>query len=112
MSPVGLPVVVDGRLVNYVFVTLRLGLSGSADAPKMRAMEPYFRDALVRAAHRTPFVRDDNYAALDDVRLKAVLIREANAVAGPGSVVSVQILREQPQHFDGLPKPKTGPRSR
>ncbi len=112
MSPVALPVVVDHRLVNYIFVTLRIGLSADADAPKMRSMEPYFRDALVRAAHRTPFVRDDNYAALDDGALKSTLIREANAIAGPGKVVAVQILREQPQHVDGLPKPKSGPRSR
>jgi hypothetical protein len=109
MSPVALPIVVDGKLVNYVFVTARLGLSPQADSLKMRAMEPYFRDAIVRAGHRTPFVRDDNYAALDDNRLKATLIRESNAIAGAGSIVSVQIIREQPQHYDGLPKPKIAP---
>lgn len=112
MSPVALPVVVDGKLVNYVFVTLRLKLSGKADAISLRAKEPYFRDALVRAGHRTPFVRDDNYAALDDARLTTALLREAALIAGPGMVVSAQIIREQPQHYDGLPKPKTGPRAR
>lgn len=111
MSPVALPIVVDGRLVNYIFVTIRLGLSTTADPPKMRLKEPYFRDALVRLGHRTPFVRPDTYTALDEPKLKAALIREANAIAGPGSVLSVQILKAQPQHYDGLPKPKTGPRS-
>ena len=105
MSPVALPVVAGGQLVNYVFVTIRLGLSPSADAVKLRAMEPYFRDALVRAGHRTPFTRADNYTVLDDARLKAVLLREANAIAGAGMVLSAQIVREQSQHYSGLPKP-------
>lgn len=112
MSPVALPVVVDGRLVNYVFVTLRLRLSAKADSIKMRQKEPYFRDALVRAAHRTPFVRPDNYAALDERRMQAVLMREAAAIVGPGMVVDSQIIRAQAQHYDGLPKPKTGPAAR
>ncbi len=105
MSPVALPVVADGRLINYVFVTLRLGLSPSADAPQMRAMEPYFRDALVRAGHRSPFVRRDNYTALDDERLKATVLHDAAALVGPGMVVAVQIVREQAQHYRGLPLP-------
>lgn len=104
MSPVALPIVVGGKLVNYVFVTLRLGLSPDADAVKLRAMEPYFRDDLVRAGHRTPFVRPDNYAALDDNRLKATVLRDAAALAGPGVVVSVQVVREQAQHASGLPQ--------
>lgn len=53
MSPVALPVVSDGHLVNYIYVNLRLTLSPKADADKLREKEPYFRDALVRAAHRT-----------------------------------------------------------
>ncbi len=108
MSPVALPIVVDGRLVNYVFVTIRLGLSSKADAIKLRAMEPYFRDALVKVAYRTPFVRDDDYTALDDVKLKAALLREANRLAGAGMLVSAKIVREQAMHYDGLPKPRRG----
>ena len=110
MSPVALPIVADGRLINYVFVTLRLGLSPNADAPKLRAMEPYFRDALVRAGHRSPFVRPDNYTVLDDDRLKATVLRDAAALVGPGMVVAVQIVREQAQHYRGLPQPPGGGR--
>ena len=111
MSPLALPIVVPeicmgvAMLVNFVFVTLRLGLSADADPPKLRAMEPYFRDALVRAGYRSPFVRPDNYAVLDENRLKATVLSNAAALAGPGQVVSVQIVREQAQHTDGLPKP-------
>jgi hypothetical protein len=111
LSALALPIVVDGKLVNYVFVSMRLGLSKKADPEAMRAKEPYFRDALVRAAHRTPFVRPDNYAAIDEPRMKAALMREIAAIVGPGVVVSVNILRAQPQRYDGLPKPKVGPRA-
>ena len=107
MNPVALPIVVEGRLVNYVFVTIRLSVSRNADAPKMRAMEPFFRDALVRAAYRSPFVRSDNYTILDDSRLKASLLRDANTIAGAGMVTGAQIVREQPMHTDGLPKTKS-----
>ena len=112
MSPLALPVIVDGRLVNYIFVTFRLGLGDKADAAKLRIKEPYFRDALVRAGHRTPFVRQDTYTALDDDKMKAALLREAVTIAGPGMVLSAQIIREQPQHIDGLPKPKSPPTGR
>ena len=110
MNPVALPVVVDGRLVNYVFVTLRLRLSPNADSLKMRAMEPYFRDALVRVGHRTPFVRPDNYTVLDDDKLKAALLNQAAILAGPGMITSAQVVREQSQHYAGLPKPTAPPR--
>ncbi len=110
MSPLALPVVFNGRVVNYVFVTLRLGLSAQADAPKLRAMEPYFRDNLVRAGHRSPFVLASNYAALDDAKLKGTVLRDAAALVGPGTVVSVQIVREQAQHYSGLPQTSPAPR--
>jgi hypothetical protein len=110
MDPVAMPIVVNGQLVNYVFVTIRLGLSANADPIKLRNMEPYFRDALVRVGHRTPFVRADTYTALDDAKLKLALLREAAAIAGPGQVVSAQIIREQAQHYQGLPKPSAAAR--
>ena len=51
-----MPIVVDGQLVNYVFVYVRLNLTSGANATRLREKEPFFRDALVRAGHRTPFV--------------------------------------------------------
>ena len=55
LQPVGLPIVSGGRLVNYVFVYVRINLTSSANASRLREKEPFFRDAMVRAAHRTPF---------------------------------------------------------
>src|ERR1700683_725530 len=70
LSPVPLPVVVGGRLVNYVFVYVRINLAPGGDTPRWRDKEPYFRDALVRLGHRTPFTVPGDYTRLDEARLK------------------------------------------
>ncbi|HSV03371.1 MAG TPA: hypothetical protein VLI41_09210 [Phenylobacterium sp.] len=96
--PVGLPVVAQGRLVNYVFVYLRLNLAPAADALRLRDKEPYFRDALVRSAHRTPFGAPGDVNRIDEPRLCAAMMREAAAIAGPGVVRSVVVTSQTPQH--------------
>lgn len=105
MLPVGLPVVVDGRLINYVFVTLRIRLSPKADVLKLRTKEPYFRDILVKLGHRTPFTNAANYTTLDMPRLQQAFAREAAAVAGAGAIRAIEIVQETPQKRNGLPKP-------
>jgi hypothetical protein len=98
VQPVPLPVVVRGELLNYVFVYLRVNLAPGADAVRLRDKEPYFRDALVRAAHRTPFIVAGDLNRIDEARLTAAMMREASAVAGPGAVRSVVVTSQAPQH--------------
>jgi len=105
LSPVGLPIIVDGRLVNYVFVTLVVDLTPGADVIALREKEPDFRDALVREAHRNPFVLPGDYNHLDETRLKAVMFRDASAIAGPHMIRGIEIQNEQAQHFIRAPKP-------
>src|SRR6201991_62151 len=69
LQPVAMPIVVDGRLVNYVFVYVRINLTGGADVTKVRDKEPAFRDALVRDAHRTPFVVPGDWQKVDEGKL-------------------------------------------
>ena len=107
LAPVGLPVVVDGQLINYVFVYVRINLTAAADLVRLRDKEPYFRDALVRMAHRTPFTLASDYTRLDERRLKAALFQAAVQIAGPGAIASVEILPGGgPMHRTGLPTPK------
>lgn len=105
LQPVGLPIVVSGRLVNYVFVYLRINLSAGADVIRLRTKEPFFRDALVREAHRTPFVVPGNWQRVDERKLTAVMLRDASAIAGEGAVTSVVVTSQAPQ------RPVTPPRS-
>lgn len=97
ISPVALPIGVNGRLLNYIFTTVRINLSASADANKLREKEPYFRDALVRAAHRTPFTLATDYNRLDQAKLKATLMREAAALVGAQNLASVTVMSEAPR---------------
>ena len=97
ISPVALPIVVGGRVINYVFVQVRIDLTASANAVKIREREPYFRDALVRAAHRTPFTLAGDYTKIDEARLKASVMRDAATFAGPGAVRGVVIVNQAPK---------------
>ena len=105
MQPVALPIIVKGVLVNYVFVYLRVNLTGGADVQKLRDKEPYFRDALVRDAHRTPFTLATDYEKIDDKRLIATMMREAVAIAGPGVIQSVALTSQSPQKRVRTPMP-------
>jgi hypothetical protein len=105
LQPVGLPIVVDSRLVNYVFVNVRLNLAANANTAKWREKEPFFRDALVRAAHRTPFTRLDDYQKIDADKLAAILMREAGAIAGEGVVRSAVVTSETSRYRVSTPRP-------
>jgi hypothetical protein len=104
LQPVGMPVVVDGALVNYVFVNVRLNLAPNADPLRWRAKEPFFRDALVRAGHAAPFIVPGDNDRIDAARLCAVMMREAAAIAGPGVVRSVVVTKQAPMHLARSPR--------
>jgi hypothetical protein len=105
LQPVAMPIVVSGQLVNYVFVYVRVNLTGGADVIRLRTKEPFFRDALVREGHRTPFVVPGDWQRVDERRLSATLLRDAVAIAGPGSVASVVVTSQTPQRLVAPPRP-------
>jgi len=104
LSPVALPIVAEGRLVNYSFAVVRINLIKSADMLKVRAKEPYFRDALVRLASRTPLTGKTDYLSVDEKRLVAVLYPEVLRIAGPGMIKNVEVVSQLPKRRMGLPK--------
>lgn len=105
ISPIALPIAVNGRLINYVFVQLRLTLAPGADGAAMRTREPWFRDAVVRAGHRTPFTVATDYTKIDEKRLVATLLREAKAIAGAKNFTSAQLMNQTPKQRSRLPTP-------
>lgn len=102
VSGVGLPIIARGRIQNYVFVSLRLHLGGSATPESMRPKEAYLRDALVRAGHRTPFVVPDDWTRIDVAALSASLMRSAATIAGRGSVARVEVVSQAPRRRTGV----------
>lgn len=98
LSPLAIPSMEGRRLRNYIFVAVRVKLTARADPQKLRVKEPWFRDAIVRAAHRTAFNLPTDFDKLDEARFKAMATAEATKVAGPGLVAGVQ--------FNGPPQPQ------
>lgn len=97
LQAVGLPIVVNRQLVNYVFVYVRINLTSGANVARLREKEPVFRDALVRAGHRTPFTLASDLGAVDVPKLTATLKRDAAAIAGPGQILSVVVTQQAPR---------------
>lgn len=107
ISPVAIPVLEGGQIINYVFVSVRLNLKPTANVSALRDKEPFFRDALVRSAWRQPFNDPTSYAKIDVGALKTRMMGEATRIAGPGAVASVEIIGDpQAKRVTGLPRPK------
>ena len=102
IAGVGLPIISGGRIRNYVFVSLRLHLGGSATPESMRPKEAYLRDALVRTAHRTPFVVEDDWTRIDTGALSSSLMRSAVSIAGRGTVTRVEVVSQAPRRRTGV----------
>jgi len=103
LQPVGMPIVVNRQLVNYVFVYVRINLTSGANVSRLREKEPFFRDALVRAGHRAPFTLASDLGQVDVPRLTAALTREAIAIAGPGQIRSVVVTSQAPRRRARVP---------
>lgn len=104
LQSVGLPIVVDGKVVNYVFVYVRLNLTSSANVSRLREKEPFFRDALVRAGHQTPFTDPADLSAINVPRLTQALQRDAAAIAGPGQIRSVVVTAQAARRRASVPR--------
>ncbi len=105
LLPVAMPIVVDGQVVNYVFVYVRINLQSGADISKLREKEPFFRDILVRDGHRTPFIVPGDWQKIDESKLLAAMTRDAAAITGPGIVRSVTLTSQTPQKRVVPPRP-------
>lgn len=102
IAGLGLPVIEDGRLRNYVFVSLRLVLGGGKTVEQMRPKEAFFRDALVKAAHRTPFTVPGDWTRLNERALSAAVVSAAGAISGRGSVARVEVVAQNPRRRTGM----------
>lgn len=97
LASVGIPVFEGRNVVNYLFLSIKINLTPKADQGKLRDMEPYFRNALVRAAHKTSFAMAGRNDKLDEPRFKAVMKAEFLKVSGAGTIESVEVVSQSPK---------------
>lgn len=105
LSAVALPMIWHGRVLNYVFVVMRLDLMPGADPLKMKEKEPYFRDALVRMASRQSLNAPNTLDKIDETVLRAQMMALATKIVGPGLIKGVVIVSQIPQHYMAMPTP-------
>lgn len=86
------PVVRDGRLANYLFVSVRFEIAPSVDLWRTRERAQFLRDALVRAAHANQLAAQDDPGELDQVRAIQVFRAAAVQVLGEQAVGRVSII--------------------
>lgn len=97
MTGVGLPVFVDGRVRNHIFVELKLHLKAGFAAEQARAKDTVMRDALIREGHRRSFGMTDNWNRIDERALAAAVMQIAATHLGRGNVVRVEVARQTPR---------------
>lgn len=102
LVPLGLPVITEGRLRNYVFVNLRLHLAPGRTAEQARSHDPFIRDALVKAAHRVDFSDAGDWTRLNERALAAAALAAARVTAGEGVVASVEVVNQAPRRRTGM----------
>lgn len=86
------PVVRDGQLLNYLFVSIRVEIAPGVDLWQTREKAHLLRDALVRASHANSLAdaRDNNL--LDQARAIQVYRAVATQVLGERAVGPVTII--------------------
>jgi hypothetical protein len=106
LEAIALPVIVDGRLINYVFCSIRLDLYPNADGAKVRAKEEYIRDDLVRMGHRSPFTLKNDYTKVDEAKVRVEILRIAPGLVGSGVIRTATITKQTSQKLMTLPPPQ------
>ncbi len=86
------PVVRDGQLVNYLFVSIRIEIAQGVDLWRTRERAQFLRDALVRASHGNDLSDPNNNNALNEARALAVYRAAAVQALGEQAVAGVSIV--------------------
>lgn len=86
------PVVRDGQLVNYLFVSIRIEIAQGVDLWGTRERAHFLRDALVRASHASDLSRPDDPNALDEARALQAYRAAAVQALGERAVGQISIV--------------------
>ena len=107
LGSMSIPIIANGRIVNYVFVAMNLKLTSGTEVQSFKNQEPALRDAIVRAAYKTPFTRADTWKEVDGPRLTGFVLGQCALLFGKGKVASVEIVKQIPRQQLMPPKTNT-----
>jgi hypothetical protein len=86
------PVVREGRLTNYLFVSLRIEIAQGVDLWSTREKAHFLRDALVRACHASDLADPNDVNLLNETAALAAFRTAAGQALGERAVGAVQIV--------------------
>lgn len=96
------PVVRDGQLVNYLFVSIRVEIAQGVDLWRTRERAHFLRDALVRASHANDLADLSDNNALNDARAVEVYRAAAIQALGERAVGGVSIVATYSSQGSGI----------
>jgi hypothetical protein len=85
------PMIIDGALHHYVFLSVTLELTDDNHKSMMLEKIPYLQDAFVREVHGASIAKNNDAALIDDESLKSRLLRASAVVVGPNVVKTIQL---------------------
>lgn len=89
------PMVADGKLVSYAYISNTIVATSPAAAIDVRAHTPFIQDAYVRDMNATPLAAGDEAQSVDKNALAARLLAVASRIVGSGKVASVKLTQIQ-----------------
>ena len=99
LNAIVFPVIIDGRLVNYLFINARLIVADGKDTWKFREKKHIIRDALLRATHRKSVHLEGYPGRLDQALAEKLCVEAANDVVGEEAFIGMsfqQVASQKP----------------
>lgn len=96
------PVVREGHLVNYLFVSLRIEINPQVDLWRTRERAHFLRDALVRASHTNDLADPQDNNALNETLALQVYRTAAIQALGDRAVGAIQIVATYSSQGSGI----------
>lgn len=96
------PVVRQGQLVNYLFVSIRIEIAQGVDLWRTREKAHFLRDALVRASHANDLVDPNDSNALNEPRALAVYRTAAIQALGEAAVGPITVVATYSSQGSGI----------
>jgi hypothetical protein len=96
------PVVRNGQLVNYLFVSIRIEIAQGVDLWRTRERAHFLRDALVRASHSNDLVDPNDSNALNEARAIEVYRAAAVQALGENAVGPITIVATYSSQGSGI----------
>jgi len=96
------PVIRDGQLVNYLFVSIRIEISPGVDLWQTRERAHFLRDALVRASHGNDLADPEDNNALNEARAIQIYRTAAVQALGAEAVGRISVVATYSSQGSGL----------